>query len=140
MYTVLNSARYAVRGLIRTPIFALTVVLTLALAISANSAVFSIVDRVLLRPLPFPEADRLAYISHADQTSSLPRAIPPGRLLDWSERNRSPRPVNEGVTYRPRCHAEGGVETELSPGTADVSKYTNLQPEVHMTTVTEHAP
>lgn len=83
------SVRYAARGLIRAPIFALTVVLTLAVVISANSAMFSIIDRVLLRPLPFPKADRLVYLSHAERTSFLPRDIPPGRLLDWSERNVS---------------------------------------------------
>jgi len=54
--------RHAARGLVRTPGFTLTVVLTLALAIGANAAIFSVVKPVLLDPLPFPNADRLVYI------------------------------------------------------------------------------
>jgi predicted permease len=54
--------RHAARGLVRTPGFTLTVVVTLALAIGANAAIFSVVKPVLLEPLPFPNADRLVHI------------------------------------------------------------------------------
>src|SRR5690606_6693761 len=57
--TLVRDVRYAVRSLLRRPGFAVTVVLTLALAIGANAAVFSVLDAVLLRPLPYPEAERL---------------------------------------------------------------------------------
>jgi len=49
MYAIVRSARYAGRGLVRTPAFTVTVLLTLALAIGVNSAVFSIIDRAFLR-------------------------------------------------------------------------------------------
>src|SRR5580765_3039419 len=52
---MLRNLRLAVRSLIKTPAFTATVVLTLALGIGANSAVFSALDAVVLRPLPFPE-------------------------------------------------------------------------------------
>ena len=65
-----QNARDAIRVLARSPGFALTVIVTLAVAIGANGAVFSAIDTVLLRPLPFPEADRLAYISHVQETTS----------------------------------------------------------------------
>jgi predicted permease len=54
--------RHAARGLVRTPGFTLTVIATLALAIGANAAVFSVIKPVLLERLPFPNADRLVHI------------------------------------------------------------------------------
>src|SRR4029453_2653761 len=57
--TVVQDVRYGVRGLRRSPGFALVVVLTMALGIGANTAIFSVVNGVLLRPLPFKDGDRL---------------------------------------------------------------------------------
>ena len=54
--------RYAVRGFTRSPVFFSMAVLTIALGIGASSAVFSVVDRILFRPLPYPEADRLVSV------------------------------------------------------------------------------
>ena len=54
--------KHAARGLLRAPGFALVVVATLALAIGANAAIFSVVNAVLLEPLPYPDADRLVHI------------------------------------------------------------------------------
>ena len=59
-----QDVRYGARALRRTPAFTTVAVLTLALAIGANSAVFTVVNSVLLRPLPFPESDRLFLVSY----------------------------------------------------------------------------
>ena len=55
----MHSVRYAIRGLARRPAFAAVAILTLALGIGANAAIFSVFDTVLLRPLPYPEPDRI---------------------------------------------------------------------------------
>ena len=61
--TAMRDARYALRLLRRTPIFSLTAIATLALAIGVNTAVFTLVDAVLLKPLPYVAPDRLALVS-----------------------------------------------------------------------------
>ncbi len=65
--------RQAFRLLGRTPGFTVTAILTLALAIGANAAVFSLANAILLRPLPYPEPDRLAYVGIKVQSSTNPR-------------------------------------------------------------------
>jgi putative ABC transport system permease protein len=69
----------AVRGLARRPGFSLAAILTLAVAIGANTAVFSVVDAVVLRPLPFPEPERLSFLTREGDVS-----IPAGRLAGQS--------------------------------------------------------
>jgi predicted permease len=61
---MLNDLKFALRQLLKSPGFTLTAVLTLALGIGANTAIFSLVDSIMLRPLPFPEQDRLAKIEY----------------------------------------------------------------------------
>src|SRR5579863_4061796 len=71
----MRNVRYAIRGFRRAPIFALTAILTIALGIGACTAIFSVVDRILFRPLPYPDADRLVsfgmYAPSADKDEFL---------------------------------------------------------------------
>ena len=75
---------YAVRTLSKNGWFAATAVLTLALGIGANTAIFSVINGVLLRPQPYRDADRLAFLWSTSQAS--PREpLTPGRLLDFRD-------------------------------------------------------
>ncbi len=84
--TLFRNVRTALRVLARAPGFTATVVLTIALGIGAASAVFCAIDVVLLRPLPFPESERLVRLSQVDARLS-EAAIAPPRLEDWSRFN-----------------------------------------------------
>ena len=65
MDTLLSEMRLAARRLLRAPTFSVAVVGTLAMAIGANTAIYGVIRRVILRPLPYPESDRLVYLDHA---------------------------------------------------------------------------
>lgn len=83
-----RSIRYATRGLVKSPAFTATVVLTLALAIGANSTVFSAINAVILRPLPYPNADRLMRVRQVQQGQNVNVAnVAPVRLEEWNELN-----------------------------------------------------
>jgi putative ABC transport system permease protein len=82
---LLRSVRVACRGLARTPAFTATVVLTLAVGIGANTAVFSAIDSVLLRPLSFPDPDRLVRLTQV--TSSGEGNTAAVRLHEWNARS-----------------------------------------------------
>ena len=81
-----RNLRLALRGLTKTPAFTLTVVATLAIGIGANSAVFSAIDAILLRPSPFPNSDRLVKLSQKNPKNQDAFVAPP-RLEDWNRLN-----------------------------------------------------
>src|SRR5262245_41780561 len=80
--------RHAVRMLRRNPAFTIAALLTLALGIGANSALFAIADAALLRPLPFPEADRLVMIKEIRSGGPV-NIVGPYEVVDWVDRNRT---------------------------------------------------
>src|SRR5688572_31066438 len=91
MGTLLQDLQFAARRLRRSPAFTFATVLTLALAIGANAAIFAVVERVVLNPLPYPDSDRLIDIDHGSVTLQIPSnmATTPGLYLLYRNRSRS---------------------------------------------------
>ncbi|HZM69838.1 MAG TPA: ABC transporter permease [Candidatus Cryosericum sp.] len=90
METLRQDVRYGIRSLLKSPGFTLVAVLALALGIGANSAIFSVVNGVLLRPLPYPEPDRLMTVWQ----NNLKRGwhedvVTPADYLEWRAQSRS---------------------------------------------------
>src|SRR5215204_1929055 len=71
LHMVLYLIRHAFRQLVREPAFTVAALLTLALGVGANVAVFAVVEAVLLRPLPYPDADRLVILNHRDKRTGI---------------------------------------------------------------------
>jgi predicted permease len=88
MDVIQQELRYAARRLWRTPAFTVAAALTLALAIGANAAIFTVVHRVVLNPLPYPEAERLIQIDHGSYRLNAPEGIglTPGLYFHYAAR------------------------------------------------------
>jgi predicted permease len=124
MDTLRQDALYAFRNLRKSPGYAAVTVLTLALGIGANSAIFSVVNGVLLKPLPYPQPERLVFI-----TSQFPSLgfdqfwISAPEFVEFRERNRSFQDVgayragavNLGTQDQPRRVNSAIVTSELMP-------------------------
>jgi putative ABC transport system permease protein len=91
-----RDVRHMARGFRRNPGFATAVILTLALGIGGNTAIFSVVDQLLLRPLPYPEGDELLVIRErfdqwqgSQPPATVLNVVSPANWLDWKRQNRT---------------------------------------------------
>ncbi len=107
--TLLQDLRYGLRQLRRNPGFAAVAIVTLALGIGANTAIFSVVSAVVLRPLPYPHSDRLVWI--AESFPALKSEVATGGdYLDWKDQNHT---LDRIAAY------DRGTKVEGSKGTSD---------------------
>ncbi len=123
----MNDIRYAVRQLARSPGFSLIAVLTLALCIGANSAIFSVINAILLKPYPWPGSERLIYADNTYPLMGLPDAgvsVP-----DYLDRRSGIREFEDSAMYtRARLNLSGDAQPELVNGvSATPSLFTTLQ-------------
>jgi len=86
MNTLLKDIRYGVRSLLKHPGFTAIVILTLAVGIGASSAIFSVVNTVLLRPLPYRQAERIVVVQELDPSGKRVQ-VTPANFLDWRAQN-----------------------------------------------------
>src|SRR5690349_20310789 len=84
-----SDLRFTLRLLRKSPAFALSAALAAGLGIGAATAIFSIVDGVLLRPLPFPNSDKIVNVWESSERRNIPRMVAaPGNYYDWVKQNR----------------------------------------------------
>jgi predicted permease len=90
MRTLIQDLRYGVRMLLKKPGFTLIAAITLSLGIGANAAIFTVVNGVLLRPLPYDEPDRLVTLWESDPRRNIERQlVAPPNLIEWRGQSRS---------------------------------------------------
>ena len=127
---LLQDIRYGVRGLRRTPGFAAVVVLTLALAIGMNTAVFSLVNAILVRPLPYPDPDRLVWLGNYNRFFKAEMVSSPD-WVDWKDQAASfARMVAYGTRGYTLATAEGTGHHVLADVTADFWDISGARPAV----------
>jgi putative ABC transport system permease protein len=109
--TAVQDLRYGARTLRRSPGFTFVAVLTLALGVGANTAIFSVVDAVLLRALPYHNADRVVLLWENNRLRARPHnVVNPGNLLDWRDQSSS---FDEMAAFiDQRLNLTGGGEPE----------------------------
>jgi predicted permease len=129
METLFKDIRYGVRSLLKHPAFTVIVIVTLALGIGATTAIFSVVNTVLLRPLPYPQADRIVAIQELNADGKRVQ-VTPANFLDWRAQNTVFEHL-AAILTRPGNLASGdqAERIELAMTSANLFAVFGVQPE-----------
>jgi putative ABC transport system permease protein len=129
---MLQDLAFVLRMLTRRPGFTLAAVFTLALGIAANTTIFSLISNVLLRPLPFPHADRLVALwTSYPASQGQPDVFSPPNYLDVAAQNKSFESVGAYDTFS--YTIAGQREPEFVPGvvmTASLAHVLGIEPQI----------
>lgn len=101
--------RFALRQYARSPGFTALAIITLGLSIGACTAIFSVVNGVLLRPMPYPQSDRLVTVSESDTPEPARNSVAPGNYFSWLEQARSFEQIAAVRTSSYTFSADGGA-------------------------------
>lgn len=105
MHGLLQDVRYALRQLRKSPGFAAVAIITLALGIGANTAIFSVVNAVLLRPLPYKDDGRLVVVLHNGRNP-----VAPANFADWQSQNHSFESMGAAESWSPNLTSTDNPE------------------------------
>lgn len=128
---VIADLRYAVRALLRQPVFSAVVVLTLTLGMSATTAIFHAVDRAVLHPLPYPDPDRIVYLGWSWQRGSGAGALSARKFAFWHDESHVFDALATSLTFEAALGEDRqGLFVKGSRITADYLKVIGMAPEL----------
>jgi putative ABC transport system permease protein len=139
MDSLVADLRYAFRQLRRSPTFTLAAVACLALGIGANTAIFTVINAVLVRPLPYPEPERLVMLFEARKGDAASRnVVSPADFLDWRAQSRSFERSAAIYDYGVNLTGHGEpAEVKAELASADLFPLLGLAPVIGRTYTTE---
>ena len=126
MDTLLRDIRYGIRSLLKRPGFTAIALVALALGIGANTAIFSLVNAVLLRPLPFAEPDRLVWMFGNIRNGSNRASVAPLDYLDYRAQNTTFEEFAASLSVPLPVNLTGNGEPERLTGAGVTGNYFNV--------------
>jgi putative ABC transport system permease protein len=123
MDSLIKDIRYGLRGLLKRPGFTVIALVALALGIGANTAIFSLVNAVVLRPLPFPEPDRLVWVYGNIRSGGNRASVSPPDFLDYRAQNKTFAQLAASGTMPLSVNLTGSGEPEQVRASAVTGNY-----------------
>src|SRR5687767_15544478 len=112
MDSILKDIRYGLRSLLKRPGFTAIALVALALGIGANTAIFSLVNAVVIQPLPYPDPDRLVWVWGNIRNGGNRASVSPPDFLDYRNQNKTFEQFAASTTQPAPANITGGGEPE----------------------------